>query len=205
LPSESSLCRVPSLSASVHAFESRLRQLLACKIGGCCGKDTPPLPADEVGSRMASLPLWTLAADGKAISRELVAKNWQAAMSFLNAVSAIAEEEGHHPDLHLTGWRNVRVELSTHAIGGLSMPDMVLAAKIDVRAPGPPSKPRVRSQNPPQSVTTHGAPLLGIAQTIPTVYSPKWLRESGVGAILDAAAGSELKKQRLEEGGEATR
>jgi pterin-4a-carbinolamine dehydratase len=142
---------------------------------------------------MASLPLWTLAADGKAISRELVAKNWQAAMSFLNAVSAIAEEEGHHPDLHLTGWRNVRVELSTHAIGGLSMPDMVLAAKIDVRAPGPPSKPRVRSQNPPQSVTTHGAPLLGIAQTIPTVYSPKWLRESGVGAILDAAAGSELK------------
>lgn len=52
------------------------------------------------------------------ISRALVTKNWAAAMGFFNEVSAIAEEEGHHPDLHLTGWRNVRVDLSTHAIGG---------------------------------------------------------------------------------------
>ena len=52
-------------------------------------------------------------------------------MSFFNQVSALAEEEGHHPDLHLTGWRNVRVDLSTHSIGGLSLPDLVLAAKID--------------------------------------------------------------------------
>ena len=52
-------------------------------------------------------------------------------MDFLNAASAIAEEEGHHPDLHLTGWRNVRVDLTTHAIGGLSLPDLVLAAKLD--------------------------------------------------------------------------
>ena len=50
---------------------------------------------------------------------------------FFNALSEIAEEEGHHPDVHLTSWRNVRVDLSTHAIGGLSMPDLVLAAKID--------------------------------------------------------------------------
>ena len=46
-------------------------------------------------------------------------------------MSAIAEDEGHHPDLHLTNWRDVRVDLSTHAIGGLSLPDLVLAAKID--------------------------------------------------------------------------
>lgn len=52
-------------------------------------------------------------------------------MEFLNDVSALAEEEGHHPDLHLTGWRNVEVRLTTHAIGGLSLPDLVLAAKID--------------------------------------------------------------------------
>ena len=50
---------------------------------------------------------------------------------FLNSVGTLAEEEGHHPDFHLTNYRNVRIELSTHAIGGLSMPDMVLAAKID--------------------------------------------------------------------------
>lgn len=52
-------------------------------------------------------------------------------MSFFNAISVVAEEEGHHPDLHLTGWRNVRIDLSTHAIGGLSLPDFILAAKID--------------------------------------------------------------------------
>lgn len=62
---------------------------------------------------------------------KFVAKNWAAAMGFFNAVSEVAEAEGHHPDLHLTEWRNVRVDLSTHAIGGLSMPDLVLAAKID--------------------------------------------------------------------------
>ena len=65
------------------------------------------------------------------MSRELTAKNFGAAMEFLNAIAVLAEDEGHHPDLHLTGYRNVRIELSTHAIGGLSMPDLVLAAKID--------------------------------------------------------------------------
>ncbi|MFO0929868.1 MAG: 4a-hydroxytetrahydrobiopterin dehydratase [Gemmataceae bacterium] len=43
----------------------------------------------------------------------------------------VAEAEGHHPDLHLTGYRNVAVELSTHAIGGLSENDFILAARID--------------------------------------------------------------------------
>ena len=43
----------------------------------------------------------------------------------------VAEEEGHHPDLHLEGYRHVWIELSTHAIGGLSENDFILAAKID--------------------------------------------------------------------------
>ena len=46
-------------------------------------------------------------------------------------VSVLAEDEGHHPDVHITSYRNVQVDLSTHAIGGLSLPDFVLAAKID--------------------------------------------------------------------------
>ena len=105
--------------------------LLACKIGGCCGKDTPLLPLPAVHERLKAIPQWKISDDQKLISRAFVAKNWTAAIGFLNAVSVIAEEEGHHPDLHLTGWRNVRVELSTHAIGGLSLPDLVLAAKMD--------------------------------------------------------------------------
>ena len=54
-------------------------------------------------------------------------------MAFLNAVGELAEAEGHHPDFHLTGYRNVRIELSTHAIGGLSMPDMVRACSAGLQ------------------------------------------------------------------------
>ena len=106
-------------------------ELLSCTIGGCCGKDTPLLPPEALNPRLAALPNWTLSADGKTISRQFVARHWQAAIDFLNALSAIAEEEGHHPDVHLTNWRDVRVDLTTHAIGGLSLPDLVIAAKLD--------------------------------------------------------------------------
>ena len=117
--------------AEVVGDASTPEELRLCKIGGCCGKDTPLLPIEAVVARMKALPDWKLSEDNKVISKEFVAKHWAAAMGFFNALSEIAEEEGHHPDLHLTGWRNVRVDLSTHAIGGLSMPDLVLAAKID--------------------------------------------------------------------------
>jgi 4a-hydroxytetrahydrobiopterin dehydratase len=49
----------------------------------------------------------------------------------INKIGEIAESEGHHPDLHLTGYRNLRVDLTTHAIGGLSENDFIVAAKID--------------------------------------------------------------------------
>lgn len=52
------------------------------------------------------------------------------ALAFANRVGAIAEEEGHHPDLHVS-WGKVRVEIWTHAIDGLSRSDFVLAAKVD--------------------------------------------------------------------------
>jgi 4a-hydroxytetrahydrobiopterin dehydratase len=54
-----------------------------------------------------------------------------AGMKFFDAVARAAEAENHHPDLHLTGYRNVAIELWTHAIGGLSENDFILAAKID--------------------------------------------------------------------------
>ena len=46
-------------------------------------------------------------------------------------MSTVAEAEGHHPDFHLTNYRDVRVDVTTHAIGGLSLHDFVLAAKLD--------------------------------------------------------------------------
>lgn len=57
-------------------------------------------------------------------------KDFKEALDFTNQIGAIAEEEGHHPDIHLS-WGKVRVVLWTHKINGLSESDFILAAKID--------------------------------------------------------------------------
>ncbi len=74
---------------------------------------------------------WQLSDDGRSIFRKRSFPNFLEALSYLNRVGGLAEEEQHHPDLHLVGYRNVRIELTTHAIGGLSENDFILAAKID--------------------------------------------------------------------------
>ena len=75
---------------------------------------------------------WELVDGGKKISRKFKLKNFVEAMRLLNAVADLAELEQHHPDLHLTGYRQVRVDLTTHAISGLSENDFIVAAKIDL-------------------------------------------------------------------------
>lgn len=74
---------------------------------------------------------WELAADAKQVSRQIKAKNFMAAVDLIGKIAAVAEAENHHPDLHLTGYKNLRIELSTHAIKGLSENDFILAAKIN--------------------------------------------------------------------------
>lgn len=86
--------------------------------------------------QLNALPDWKLSDDGKLISRTWRLKNFVQAMKLLNASAELAEQEQHHPDLHLTGYRNVKIELTTHAIGGLSENDFILAAKIDSAAKG---------------------------------------------------------------------
>ena len=54
------------------------------------------------------------------------------AVTCINKIADLAEAEAHHPDLHLTGYRNLEIAISTHAIGGLSENDFILASKIDV-------------------------------------------------------------------------
>jgi 4a-hydroxytetrahydrobiopterin dehydratase len=53
------------------------------------------------------------------------------ALQLANKIGDLAEQEQHHPDLHLTGYRLLRVDLTTHAIGGLSENDFIVAAKIN--------------------------------------------------------------------------
>jgi 4a-hydroxytetrahydrobiopterin dehydratase len=96
-----------------------------------CEGGVEALRADQVRDLLPALPGWKLGGDGKHLRREWRMKDFAAALAFFNAVGKIAEEEDHHPDLHLTGYRNVAIELSTHALGGLSENDFILAAKID--------------------------------------------------------------------------
>lgn len=69
--------------------------------------------------------------DALRIRKDWIVKDFMAGIEFLSRVAELAEREGHHPDLHLQGYRNVWIELWTHAIGGLSENDFILAAKID--------------------------------------------------------------------------
>jgi 4a-hydroxytetrahydrobiopterin dehydratase len=96
-----------------------------------CEGDVQPVPAERVGAFLTSLPAWKLTGDRKRIRREWRVKDFLTGLDFFQRVGRLAEDEGHHPDLHLTGYRDVAIELSTHAIGGLSENDFILAAKID--------------------------------------------------------------------------
>jgi 4a-hydroxytetrahydrobiopterin dehydratase len=96
-----------------------------------CEGGVPALSGDEVREHLVAVPQWKLTGDGRHIRREWRVKNFAAALDFFRRIGEVAEDENHHPDLHLTGYRNVAVELSTHALGGLSENDFILAAKID--------------------------------------------------------------------------
>src|SRR5947209_5588572 len=96
-----------------------------------CEGDVPALTPDEVREHLKAVPRWSLTGGGKALRREWRVKDFAAALDFFNKAGEIAEAEDHHPDLHLTGYRNAAIELSTHAVGGLTENDFILAAKID--------------------------------------------------------------------------
>lgn len=71
---------------------------------------------------------WTL--HQKSIEREFKFKNFKESMKFVNQIADIAESEGHHPDIYVF-YNKVKLQLSTHAIGGLSVNDFIIAAKVD--------------------------------------------------------------------------
>ena len=109
----------------------RGQQAQSCLNLGRC-QDLPKLGAEAVKEQLGALSgMWRLDAAGTALEKKFTAKNWAAAMGFFNSVSDIAEGEGHHPDLHLENYRDVRVTVSTHAVAGLTQNDFILAAKID--------------------------------------------------------------------------
>lgn len=96
----------------------------------CEGK-VKPLTSQAFHPLLQEVPRWKVI-NGKQIEREFQFKDFKTALAFVNTVAKIAEKEKHHPNLFLYSWNKVRLTLYTHAIGGLSRNDFIMAAKVDV-------------------------------------------------------------------------
>ena len=105
-------------------------QLVHRKCAPCEG-GIPPLSREQAEVQAQQVEGWTLVQGGQRIRRTWTVRNFMAGVEFFKKVAALAEAEGHHPDLHLEGYRQVAIEIWTHAIGGLSENDFILAAKIN--------------------------------------------------------------------------
>jgi 4a-hydroxytetrahydrobiopterin dehydratase len=97
-----------------------------------CKPGAPTLPPAEIDRLLEQVPGWSVVEhDGHLeLTRTFRYKGFMPGVDLIDRIAPIAEEEGHHPDLHLT-YGSLRVELWTHAAGGLTQNDFVLAAKID--------------------------------------------------------------------------
>lgn len=103
---------------------------LASKTCVPCKGDVPPLAGAELERLEKELGGSWQAVDGHHLEKTYKFPNFVDALGFTNRVGAIAEEQGHHPDIHL-GWGKVRLTIWTHAINGLTESDFILAAKAD--------------------------------------------------------------------------
>ncbi|HJN67103.1 MAG TPA: 4a-hydroxytetrahydrobiopterin dehydratase [Pirellulales bacterium] len=112
-------------------MEAMSCELLAGKKCRPCEGGVEPYTPEQTEAQLKLLEGWYTTHDGQRIRKDWVAKNFLAGLDFFNKVAEVAEQDGHHPDLHIAGYRNVSVELWTHAIGGLSENDFILAAKVD--------------------------------------------------------------------------
>lgn len=95
-----------------------------------CEKGTPPLKKEEIEKYLAEFKSpWEVVEDRK-IKKSFTFGDFKEAMQFVNKVADIAETEQHHPNIHIS-YSKVTLDLWTHAIGGLSENDFLMAAKIE--------------------------------------------------------------------------
>ncbi len=96
----------------------------------CEGK-AERLSKKRVLAYLRNLSRWKLSSSKKSIFAEWGLKDFMSAITLIRKIAVIAEKEDHHPDIHLTKYRKLKIELSTHAIDGLSENDFILASKIN--------------------------------------------------------------------------
>ena len=89
------------------------------------------LEAHEIKEKLKGLQGWELNEKKDMLHKNFQFQNFTSAVCFLNRAAELAELEDHHPDLHLTNYRNLKVVLSTHSAGGLTKKDFLLAAQIE--------------------------------------------------------------------------
>jgi 4a-hydroxytetrahydrobiopterin dehydratase len=102
---------------------------LASKTCVPCKGGVPPLAGEELAKLSREVPKWKVV-DNHQITRNFEFPDFAKALAFVNKVGAIAEEQGHHPDIFLT-WGKADITTWTHKINGLTESDFILAAKID--------------------------------------------------------------------------
>ncbi len=102
---------------------------LAVKHCKPCEGGTPALSAAPLAERLKQVQGWELV-EWKKIIKTFKFPNFRKALEFTVRVGELAESENHHPDIFLS-WGKVKIELSTHAVKGLSENDFILAARID--------------------------------------------------------------------------
>lgn len=100
------------------------RRCIPCKSG------IPPLEGEALHSLYRQLGAGWKLIEEKRLEKDYAFKNFKEALYFTNQVGQIAEDEGHHPDIHL-GWGKVKLLIWTHKIDGLTENDFILAAKCD--------------------------------------------------------------------------
>lgn len=100
----------------------------------CAGRPAR-LGADELAALQRELPGWRI--EGEGLRRSYRLRDFRAALAWIGRVGELADERGHHPDIHLTGWNAVELVWWTHSAGGLTLSDFVLAQAVDALRPAP--------------------------------------------------------------------
>ena len=95
-----------------------------------CRGGVPPLAGEELRALAAELGNGWNVVEGHHLEKTFSFPDFAQALAFTNRVGAVAEEEGHHPDIHLA-WGSARITIWTHKVDGLTRSDFILAAKID--------------------------------------------------------------------------
>src|SRR5437762_1194878 len=93
-------------------------------------KGIKPFDRAKAEQYAVEVPGWIISADNKMLQRHFEFHDFVEAMDFVNKVARVADAEGHHPDIHIF-YNKIDIDLWTHAVGGLSENDFIVAAKIN--------------------------------------------------------------------------